>query len=662
MSSTDRFLRRIIRLEHTVRSLATQPQLAYSSVEGGTLDFNDADGNLGIQVGLQYDGTMVPVPVNGPTPPTPAIPTVDASTPGGLTVRWDGTFLDALVAPLDFARVTIHATDANDYGVNPFDPQGADRPKGTISSATGGQVWIPTPPGVTMVVELICWSQSGKMSERSDVEYGVSTTPGLDTSAPEWIALMDQAAAAAVVGATVNSWVVPGTTSINGGVLAAETVYATALAANTITAAQIAAGTITTLEIAAGTIKAANIEAGTITSTQIAAGTITATEIAAGTLTATQIAAGAITTVTIAANAITTAKIAAGAITATEIAAGAITAVKLDADAINGKTITGATIQTSSSTSVDRLMLDTTGVKTYLASGALTLQINPTGDILAFGDDTTGGAFASLGATRTARMVGGQFIAQTIVGSSFSYPIMTLTPNMLSFASATQSQKIYRNSSNDGLYLDTTGGPIALRPAGDLSLTPLSNGAILAQTTGAASVTIDASGSGNINLGSTGSTGDVRSLAIFRTTTSSAANVRIETAGVLMRVSSSQRYKTQIRDLTVDDLAIFGDGTAEHPGIRPVTFYDKASLARYESGEDPDAAAPRRTPGVIAEEVLSAGLGVLVELNDDGAPETVSYDRLLPVVFPALKRDHQRIQDLQRELESLRLVVSGLTG
>jgi hypothetical protein len=105
-----------------------------------------------------------------------------------------------------------------------------------------------------------------------------------------------------------------------------------------------------------------------------------------GAIIATKIATDAVTSEKIIANAITTAKIAANAVTANEILAGAIqtnhmtagsihadrliansvTADKIHANAINGKTITGATVQTAAGGA--RIVMDSTGLKGWDAN------------------------------------------------------------------------------------------------------------------------------------------------------------------------------------------------------------------------------------------------------------------------------------------------------
>lgn len=115
-----------------------------------------------------------------------------------------------------------------------------------------------------------------------------------------------------------------------------------------------------------------------ITSTVIADGAITTDKLVANAIRAYHISAEAITADKIAANAITASKIEAEAITTNKLKAGAVTAAILSADAVNGKTITGATIQTTA-TANSGLKIDTTGLKLYNPSGVQIASINPSG-------------------------------------------------------------------------------------------------------------------------------------------------------------------------------------------------------------------------------------------------------------------------------------------
>ncbi|MFK0279557.1 beta strand repeat-containing protein [Streptomyces sp. NPDC090499] len=125
-------------------------------------------------------------------------------------------------------------------------------------------------------------------------------------------------------------------------------------------------GAVQTVNIADGAITANKILANAVTADKIVGLSITGDKIAANAITTDKIAALAVTASQLAANSVTATQLAAGAVTATAIAAGTITADKLDASAINGKTITGATVQTAATG--QRLVLNPDGTL-YLYTG-----------------------------------------------------------------------------------------------------------------------------------------------------------------------------------------------------------------------------------------------------------------------------------------------------
>lgn len=161
--SLEKFARRLRRVEREVKHLGSAPRLAYSSVEGGTLDFHDSDGNLAISIGEQPDGTNAQVVASGPTPPTPA---GVSGTPyfDGVVAKWDGTWEGGGVAPLDFARVEIHASTDPD-----FLPDLVGAPSGSLvasfSSPRGGAYSVSLEYGVDWYIKFIARSQTGAFSD-----------------------------------------------------------------------------------------------------------------------------------------------------------------------------------------------------------------------------------------------------------------------------------------------------------------------------------------------------------------------------------------------------------------------------------------------------------------------------------------------------------------
>ena len=179
--NTERFLRRLARIERELRHVSTQPQLGDSSVEGGAILFNTEEGDPAMQVGYQFDGTNAPTVLTGPPPPQPTAP---AATPvlNGAVVNWDGLFVDDALVPMDFARVEVHASD------DPDDlAETADTLVGTYETPRGGNMVVPVGSG-TQYVRLVARSLSGARSTASDAVSVVATTSDDITAAVEAIA------------------------------------------------------------------------------------------------------------------------------------------------------------------------------------------------------------------------------------------------------------------------------------------------------------------------------------------------------------------------------------------------------------------------------------------------------------------------------------------
>lgn len=116
-----------------------------------------------------------------------------------------------------------------------------------------------------------------------------------------------------------------------------------------------------------------------------------------------------------------------GSVGPTQIANGAITTVKLDATAINGMTITGATVQTTA-TSSRGVKIDSSGLKAYNNSGVLTLDINgSTGAIT-----ITGTINASAGTFSGNITLTGTITASGATSASPGFYVLDTTSNMRS--------------------------------------------------------------------------------------------------------------------------------------------------------------------------------------------------------------------------------------
>lgn len=106
---------------------------------------------------------------------------------------------------------------------------------------------------------------------------------------------------------------------------------------------------VTDTEIVNRSISSIKLALATIQADVIAAGAITENKLYTGAVTADKIAANAVTSAKINAGAVTAGKIAAGSVTATEINVSQLSAISANIGTITSGTITGATLQTSSS-------------------------------------------------------------------------------------------------------------------------------------------------------------------------------------------------------------------------------------------------------------------------------------------------------------------------
>ena len=149
---------RIAALERRLTQQTRTSRLAYSSLENGALDVYDENGSLRAVIGQQPDGTTAVNIVNAPPPPTPSQPAI-VSVLGGIAATWEGTFTNAVAAPLDFARVEIHASAQDGFAPSPATL------RGTLESPLGGTVTIPADR--PLYVRLLARNTSGTSSAPS---------------------------------------------------------------------------------------------------------------------------------------------------------------------------------------------------------------------------------------------------------------------------------------------------------------------------------------------------------------------------------------------------------------------------------------------------------------------------------------------------------------
>jgi Chaperone of endosialidase len=201
------------------------------------------------------------------------------------------------------------------------------------------------------------------------------------------------------------------------------------------------------------------------------------------------------------------------------------------------------------------------------------------------------------------------------------------------------------------LWVNTTGGSNTALGAGALQNNVSGSGNI-AIGDGAAEF-VGESSSNNIHIGNQGTTGDSATIRIGTpgvqtsfyvagvngvTTTYNAVPVLIDaSSGQLGVTSSSRRYKEDIQDM--------GDASRGVMQLRPVTFRYQKPFA--------DGSKPIQY-GLIAEEVAEV-YPDLVARSADGQIETVKYQVLDSMLL-------NEVQNLQRQVDELRAIISHLTG
>ncbi|WP_236244216.1 hypothetical protein [Streptomyces sp. CC210A] len=163
-----RLAARIADLERRFAQRTRTSQLAYSSIENGALDVYDETGSLRAVIGQQPDGTTAVNIVNAPPPPTPSQPTV-TSVLGGVSATWEGVFTDAVAAPLDFARIEVHAAALDNFVPTPATL------RGTFESPLGSTLTIPTDQ--PLYVRLLARNTSGTASAPSAQSGPVGPAP-----------------------------------------------------------------------------------------------------------------------------------------------------------------------------------------------------------------------------------------------------------------------------------------------------------------------------------------------------------------------------------------------------------------------------------------------------------------------------------------------------
>lgn len=141
---------------------------------------------------------------------------------------------------------------------------------------------------------------------------------------------------------------------------------------------------------------------------------------------------------------------------------------------------------------------------------------------------------------------------------------------------------------------------------------------------------------GGMSFGSDGSGGRVWSTSIYQRTYSGSATMTVTSAGTLGRVTSARKYKTEI---TKPQEVI--EKAEKILQIEPAQWKDKAEIKTH--GDS------KLYHGFIADEFHDLGLTEVVQYNDEGEVEGLSYDRLTIYLLPLIKNLYKEIAELKKQ-------------
>ena len=205
------------------------------------------------------------------------------------------------------------------------------------------------------------------------------------------------------------------------------------------------------------------------------------------------------------------------------------------------------------------------------------------------------------------------------------------------------------NSTADG---NTAVGSQALYNNTGTVNTAIGYQALTSNTTGGGNIAVGSgagesinTGSNNIDIGNTGFSDESNTIrigssqakavmvGIFGMTVGGAAQVYVNSNGLLGTSTSSARFKTNIQDMGATSETLLA--------LRPVTF-------RYKPELDPEGIAQF---GLVAEEVEKVNPNLVVR-DKEGKPYTVRYDAVNAMLLNEFLKEHQRVEDLRKDFQA----------
>jgi hypothetical protein len=245
-----------------------------------------------------------------------------------------------------------------------------------------------------------------------------------------------------------------------------------------------------------------------------------------------------------------------------------------------------------------------------------------------------------------------------VVGGTAASPgISTVLSNTTGIYSDTTNTLGISTAGTSRIYIDSTGrvGIGTNSPSYKLDISDSGDMFRLVSSTSASSILLTDT-SNTIRIGSSSgaciidvasatrltisTSGTLTVPGVYNNTTATAANVNVDSTGLIRRSTSSLRYKNSVTDYTkgIDDLE----------KLRPVF---------YKSNNDGD----KLYAGLIAEEVDAAGFTEFVQYNDEGLPDALSYSNMISLCIKAIKDLNNIVKTQSSEIETLKNIIKELT-
>ena len=152
-----RLAKRLAGQDRRLKAVERSAQSGFRSVEDGTFDVHDADGELVQTFGIQPDGTVGVIDYVQAVPPAPSTPGVVAGIES-LSVAWDGALTADLPGGVSVAKVAVHVSQDAGFVAD------AGTEVATLPSS-GGMLLLPADTEVETYVRLVTVSAAGVMSE-----------------------------------------------------------------------------------------------------------------------------------------------------------------------------------------------------------------------------------------------------------------------------------------------------------------------------------------------------------------------------------------------------------------------------------------------------------------------------------------------------------------